>query len=142
MRPDDVRWPAAREAARRILRTARIVIVVVEEDLECAHQLVRAISEANPAQVNLPEVRMDATPVIKDLDGEVPLVAWGASGDPRAVLFQSEGVLSVSFEDVAAMAHTLIEAGYPGCLGCGGPGLEDPWDEETWRRRQVTTSFK
>ena len=48
----------------------------------------------------------------------------------------------MSFHDVATMALSLLEAGYPGCLGCGGPGLEDPWDEEAWRSRQVTTSFK
>ena len=23
----------------------------------------------------------------------------------------------------------LIEAGYPGCVGCGGPGSEEVWDE-------------
>lgn len=27
----------------------------------------------------------------------------------------------------------LVEAGYPGCIGCGGPGSEDPWDEENNR---------
>jgi len=24
----------------------------------------------------------------------------------------------------------LVEAGYPGCIGCGGPGSEEAWDEE------------
>ena len=142
MRPDDVRWPAVREAARRILRTPRVVMAVMEEDLGSAHRLVSAISEANPAQLSLPEVRIAGTTMIMDVDADAPLVAWGTAADTRALLFQSEGVLSVRFEDVAAMAQTLIEAGYPGCLGCGGPGLEDPWDEEAWRSRQATTSFK
>ena len=24
----------------------------------------------------------------------------------------------------------LVEAGYPGCIGCGGPGKDDVWNEE------------
>ena len=24
----------------------------------------------------------------------------------------------------------LVEAGYPGCVGCGGPGSEEVWDEK------------
>ena len=142
MRPDDVRWPAVREAARRILRTRRVVIEVMQDDLELAHRLVMAISNANPAQLTLPEVHTAESAVIWDGDADAPLVVWDATADPRAVLFQPGHAHSVNFEEVAAMAHTLIEAGYPGCLGCGGPGLEDPWDEEAWRSRQVTTSFK
>ena len=23
----------------------------------------------------------------------------------------------------------LVEAGYPGCIGCGGPGKDDVWNE-------------
>ena len=142
MRPDDVRWPAVREAARRILRTRKVVMDVNENDMDTAHRLVSAISDANPAQLTLPEVRAAHTTRIWNAEAECPLVAWDSSDDVRTLLFQSEGALSVIFHDVAAMALSLLEAGYPGCLGCGGPGLEDPWDEEAWRSRQVTTSFK
>ncbi|MBT61072.1 MAG: hypothetical protein CMA63_05930 [Euryarchaeota archaeon] len=31
--------------------------------------------------------------------------------------------------------HELLKAGYPGCLGCGGPHSELPWDEEKSRQR-------
>lgn len=115
---------------------------VNENDLDTAHRLVSAISNANPAQLLLPEVRAAHNTLIWNADAEFPLVAWDLSDDVRTLLFQSEGALRVSFHDVAAMALSLLEAGYPGCLGCGGPGLEDPWDEEAWRSRQVTTSFK
>ena len=115
---------------------------VNENDMDTAHRLVSAISDANPAQLLLPEVRAAHTTLIWNDEAEFPLVAWDSSDDVRTLLFHSEGALSVSFHDVAAMALSLLEAGYPGCLGCGGPGLEDPWDEEAWRSRQVTTSFK
>ncbi len=115
---------------------------VNENDLDTAHRLVSAISNANPAQLLLPEVRTAHNTLIWNAEADVLLVAWDLSHDVRTLLFQSKGALSVSFHDVAAMALSLLEAGYPGCLGCGGPGLEDSWDEEAWRSRQVTTSFK
>lgn len=142
MGPDDVRWPAVREAARRILRTPRVIIELPEANMHLARDLVMAISDANPARLSLPELRAAGLPAVLDKDGDVPLVTWDPQRGTAAVLFQLIGPLQVSFEEVAAMAHTLLEAGYPGCLGCGGPGLEDPWDEEAWRNRQVTTSFK
>lgn len=111
-------------------------------DMDAAHRLVSAISDANPAQLILPEVRAAHTTLIWNAEADVPLVAWDSSDDVRTLLFHSKGAYGVSFHDVAAMALSLLEAGYPGCLGCGGPGLEDPWDEEAWRSRQVTTSFK
>lgn len=142
MRPDDVRWPAVREAARRILRTRQVVMDVNGNDMDAAHRLVSAISDANPAQLILPEVRAAHTTMIWNAETDVPLVAWDSSDDARTLLFHSKGAIGVSFHDVVAMALSLLEAGYPGCLGCGGPGLEAPWDEEAWRSRQVTTSFK
>ena len=142
MRPDDVRWPAVREAARRILRTRQVVMDVNGNDMDAAHRLVSAISDANPAQLILPEFRAAHTTMIWNAEADVPLVAWDSSDDARTLLFHSKGAIGVSFHDVVAMALSLLEAGYPGCLGCGGPGLEAPWDEEAWRSRQVTTSFK
>ena len=142
MRPDDVRWPAVREAARRLLRTTSVAFEVLEVDLETAHRLVSAISDTNPGRMELPVVYPSTSVCIRDTEEDLRLVTWEHTTDHRSLLFSSEGRHSVSFQDVAAMAHSLLEAGYPGCLGCGGPGLEDPWDEEAWRRRQVTTSFK
>ncbi len=142
MRPDDVRWPAAREAARRLLRTPHVALEVNENDLDTARHLVASISDTNPARLHLPHIIASEVPCIRDMDEGIPVVAWGHSDDLRTLSFLIEGAEGVSFADVAAMAHSLLDAGYPGCLGCGGPGLEAPWDEEAWRTRQVTTSFK
>ncbi len=32
------------------------------------------------------------------------------------------------------MIRELIIAGYPGCVGCGGPGAEEVWDEDQNRQ--------
>ena len=35
--------------------------------------------------------------------------------------------------DFTMMVIELATAGYPGCIGCGGPGSEELWDEATLR---------
>ena len=142
MSPDDERWPAVREAARRILRTTSVRLVVMGQHLSDAHGLVAAIAEANPAQLCLPEVVESDTNLIVDAETSQTLVTWSTTPKLGPLLFQLTGPHGVTVEDVFSMAHGLVEAGYPGCLGCGGPGLEAPWDELAWRTRQNTTSFK
>ena len=142
MSPDDERWPAVREAARRILRTPLVRLAVEPEHLKDAHNLVSAIAQSNPAQLNLPEVVESGTNFILDVEEGELLVTWTKTADLHSLLFQNTGAYGVNIADVFSMAHGLVEAGYPGCLGCGGPGLEAPWDELAWRTRQNTTSFK
>ena len=35
---------------------------------------------------------------------------------------------------ISAVASDLSDAGYPGCLGCGGPHTEGEWDETSSRQ--------
>lgn len=142
MTPDDVRWPAVREAARRILRTPHVRLEVPDEHMHLARDLVSAIAESNPARLVLPELTASATFTVIDAETNIPLVVWEREAPQNVLLFRPDGQNQVTFHDVFSMAHELVEAGYPGCLGCGGPGLEAPWDELTWRSRQDTTSFK
>lgn len=107
-----------------------------------ARDLVSAIAEADPARLALPELQLASSFTVRDADDGTALVCWGNDAPEDALLFLTSGPNAVSFEHVISMAHDLVEAGYPGCLGCGGPGLEAPWDELAWRSRQDTTSFK
>lgn len=142
MSPNDERWPAVREAARRILRTTHVRLKVLDQHLSDAHGLVAAMAEANPALLILPEVVESSANIVVDDETGQTLVAWNNTTDLNTLLFQLNGPYGVTLEDVFSMAYGLVEAGYPGCLGCGGPGLEAPWDELAWRTRQNITSFK
>ena len=42
---------------------------------------------------------------------------------------------STFWRDFENRVSDLVEAGYPGCIGCGGPGSEDEWDEKQNRIR-------
>ena len=37
------------------------------------------------------------------------------------------------WEDFERKISYLVDAGYPGCIGCGGPGSEEEWDENKYR---------
>ena len=39
-----------------------------------------------------------------------------------------------AWETIASMTNDLLNAGYPGCLGCGGPQSEQPWNETQSRK--------
>ena len=39
------------------------------------------------------------------------------------------------WQDWVTQIHDLMAAGYPGCVGCGGPGSEGVWDELASRAR-------
>ena len=142
MRPDDERWPAVREAARRILRTPHVRLEIPDSSMGQARNLVSAIAEADPARLALPELQPASSYTVRDADDGTGLVCWANNAPEDSLLFLTSRPNAVSFEHVISMAHDLVEAGYPGCLGCGGPGLEAPWDELAWRTRQDTTSFK
>ena len=41
--------------------------------------------------------------------------------------------ISTFWEDFENKILHLVEAGYPGCIGCGGPGSEEAWNENKYR---------
>ena len=41
--------------------------------------------------------------------------------------------ISTFWEDFEYKILHLVEAGYPGCIGCGGPGSEEAWNENKYR---------
>ena len=41
--------------------------------------------------------------------------------------------ISTFWEDFENKILHLVEAGYPGCIGCGGPGSEEVWNENKYR---------
>ena len=95
-----------------MLRTTSVAFEVFEVDLEAAHRLVSAISDTNPGRLELPDVYPSTSVCIRDTELDLPLVTWEHTADHRCLLFSSEGHHGVSFQDVAAMAHSLLEAGY------------------------------
>ena len=139
MRIDDQLWPAVREAARRILREDSLTIRTPSQFVEEIDRLVLMMADAQPSRLSFPSVVVADTLTIN-----MEQAIGGTAKRKHIVrLGQEEPAIDVCWiplETESAWAaifeacEDLLEAGYPGCAGCGGPNSELPWDEEKFRQ--------
>ncbi len=121
---NDPRWPSLREAARRFLREDGCTLSVPGELEKDAWEIVQLIADHVPSKIDLPKV----------VTGELAVIGLAQIGGlepPIEVCW----VPDCGWEEFCEQILDLLEAGYPGCVGCGGPGAEEEWNEE-FRRRQ------
>jgi len=121
----DVRWPSLREAARRFLREDGCTLSVPQEYESRAWDLVQKISDKVPSKLDLPDV----------ITGELLVVGLAQIGGIKPDM-EICWVPDSNFSDFEEQVLDLLEAGYPGCIGCGGPGSEGEWNEPL-RRAEI-----
>ena len=129
----DAKTPCIAEAARRLLRTDGTSLIVPEDLFDEALQLSLAISDGIPSLIREPTVSIGPSDRIEVeglslIGGEEPstIICWiPTTADNLHSLWQRWTV----------QIHDLMTAGYPGCVGCGGPGSEGIWDETASRAR-------
>ncbi len=121
---NDPRWPSLREAARRFLREDGCTLSVPRELERDAWEIVQLVADHVPSKIDLPKV------VIGEL-AVIGLAQIGGLEPPIEVCW----VPDCGWEEFSEQILDLLEAGYPGCIGCGGPGAEEEWNEE-FRRGQ------
>jgi hypothetical protein len=118
----DPRWPSLREAARRFLREDGCTLSVpvgLEKD---AWEIVQMIADHVPSKLELPKV----------VNGELAIVGIAQIGGLEPPL-EICWVPNCGWSEFSEQVLELLEAGYPGCIGCGGPGAEEEWNEEVRR---------
>ena len=139
MRIDDQLWPAVREAARRILREDSLTIRTPSQFLEEIDRLILMMGDAQPSRLSFPAVIGVDAPSIdieQEIDGTekrghiVRLGPEEPAIDVCWIPLETNDAWAAIFE----ACEDLLEAGYPGCVGCGGPNSEVPWDEENFRQ--------
>lgn len=121
---NDPRWPSLREAARRFLREDGCILSVDATNTKDAWSLIQLISDHIPSKTSLPNV----------IEGDFQIIGmadFGADEPDVEVCW----VPLCNWADFFEQVTDLLEAGYPGCIGCAGPGAEGEWNE-TARRRQ------
>ena len=123
---NDPRWQSLREAARRLLREDDCTLVVPSENIESAWEVVQLISDYVPSKLGLPKV----------IEGDLSVVGLAQIGGEEPSL-DICWVPDCGWTDFYEQVVDLLEAGYPGCVGCGGPGSEGEWDEAL-RRSQFS----
>lgn len=119
----DVRWPSLREAARRFLKAENCTVLVPEQNLHEAIKLVQCIADHIPARLDFPIVK-------KGNLGVDNLFQIGGTKPGPEICW----VPNCGWADFEEQVLDLLEAGYPGCVGCAGPGAEGEWDEDARRR--------
>ena len=128
--------PCIAEAARRLLRTEGCTLEVTPSLAEAANELALHISDALPSLLREPEVSSQVgwTYVCIKKDGELIARIGGPEPSLDACWIPDHGdQLSILWSRFIHHIRDLVSAGYPGCVGCGGPGSEGPWDETASR---------
>ena len=90
-----------------------------------AWDLVQKISDNVPSKLDLPKV----------IIGELRVVGLAQIGGVSPDI-DICWVPNSNFSDFEGQVLDLLEAGYPGCIGCGGPGSEGDWNEPL-RRAEI-----
>lgn len=122
----DPRWPSLREAARRFLREDGCALSVPAKFQDEAWDLIQLISDHIPEKLSLPTV------TIGELSGG-EYFDMGKKEPRNHVCW----VPKATWIDFKTQVVELLEAGYPGCIGCGGPGSEGEWNEALRREEMA-----
>lgn len=138
MRISDPRWPAVRELARIILRTEELLVKGPSWLESHIVNLGLRLADVQPARTSFPAFLLHAESDIQLIDStSSELLARCSLGEPELTTVWLPMSPSSAWEAISKVSDDLLRAGYPGCLGCGGPNTEGDWDEAASRRNML-----
>ena len=125
-----------REAARRLLKCNGGVLNVPRKNHLDAKELMLLISDMVPSKIELPDVKLSSGVNITYTNDENCNFVIGTEEPDLSYCWVKTDKSSdrSSWDNFRDMVTKLASAGYPGCVGCGGPGAEGPWDEKVARK--------
>ncbi len=131
MRITDPQWPALREASRRILRLQEIQINIPKRFHSITKKMILELGEKQPSRLSFPiitESELISIEMIAEEEELAGTIIQISLDEPELeiVWIYGEGDLWL---DILNSCDELLSAGYPGCIGCGGPNSEEKWDE-------------
>ena len=135
-------WPAVREAARRILRDEGLALHLPMEFENQADELILTMADAQPSKLEFPQIEtheLDSVDVYGPGDTSLARhsIRLGVSEpSPDTCWIPLEA--TIAWGHVLSACYELLVAGYPGCVGCGGPNSEDPWNEHQSRQKWIS----
>ena len=114
------------------------MLSVSEERTHEVNQLLLAMADLQPERLVFPVVigRETTGLTLHRLDGDVEVLVGQSSvvEPPMSVLWLPMEA-NEALDSVLEASHDLLQAGYPGCVGCAGSVDETMWDEPKHRRR-------
>ena len=141
MRMDNDLWPVVRESARRIIRLENILFKTPENLVEDFKNLCNQISENIPSRLVFPNIEIiDANNVeiyhrSQEHEEYQKIIEIGFL-EPNTDVCWIECDIEQGWNLLLESCFELLNAGYPGCVGCGGPNSERIWDEELFRKNR------
>jgi hypothetical protein len=107
-----------------------------------ADELLLAMADAQPSKLKVPKIvthALDSVDVYGPEDSSLGRhsIRLGAS-EPGPTTCWIPLEVTIAWRLVLSACHELLLAGYPGCVGCGGPNSEDPWDEPQSRQNWIS----
>ena len=140
VRIDDPLWPVVRETSRQLLRSTQIHLDLPPEFQKDIETILLEISDYQPAKTQFPtfttSMRNDVCMYERDeKNGNLQLIAYIGSEEPEPDVRWIKMPVHDGWKEVVLACSELHEAGYPGCIGCGGPNSELPWEEHKSRSR-------
>jgi len=131
MRITDPQWPALREASRRILRLKEIKIIIPTEYHSITNEMILGLGEKQPSRLTFPkiaegsDITVEMLVLEEELNGTIIQISH-TEPDSNILWIKGDNDLWL---DILDACDDLLSAGYPGCIGCGGPNSEQKWDE-------------
>ena len=135
MRITDPQWPALREASRRILRLKEIRITIPTEYHSITNEMILGLGEKQPARLTFPQITEGPGIAVEILTQEEELngiIMQISHNEPDSDILWIKGD-NILWLDIIDACEELLFAGYPGCVGCGGPNSEQKWNESNQR---------
>jgi hypothetical protein len=122
------------------LRSTQIHLDLPPEFQKDIEAILLEISDYQPAKTQFPtfstSMRNDVCMYERDeKNGNLQLIAYIGSEEPEPDVRWIKMPVHDGWKEVVLACSELHEAGYPGCIGCGGPNSELPWEEHKSRSR-------
>ena len=147
MRMDNDLWPVVRESSRRILRLENILFQIPKKFVEEFTFLCEKISDNIPSRLVFPEIECVEKDVIiilhrKSENTEHQKIIEIGTVEPSVDVCWIECEIEDGWKWLIETCIELLEAGYPGCTGCGGPNSERNWDQKKFRENRKSGEGK
>jgi len=129
-------WPVVREAARRIVRLENLTIYANEKFEDSINQLSSKISDYIPQRTNFPKhvlSKKDTIQIYQKTDSINKIIIEISMNEPDIDICWVQMTEEAGFTAIIESCLQLLEAGYPGCIGCDDSNQEERWNERKFR---------
>ena len=121
---------AMREWARRFLRHSEIFTqspTIISDKILSLHLYFNDNAPSQFSEI-IQSINVLESILLYSNDILIGQVGGEIIDDLTSVYIPTDNIFD-KWDELDKIIRELIHAGYPGCVGCGGPGSEEAWDE-------------